>query len=69
MTLRRIVDGAAVVDPALVQQLPAARRHEDPLQEPSPREYEVLALMAEGARTRVAIPIGRSVVRASRRRE
>jgi DNA-binding NarL/FixJ family response regulator len=47
-TLRRIVDGAAVVDPMLIQQLVAARRVEDPLEELSPREREVLALMAEG---------------------
>jgi DNA-binding NarL/FixJ family response regulator len=47
-TLRRIVDGAAVVDPMLIQQLVAARRVKDPLEELSPREREVLALMAEG---------------------
>jgi DNA-binding NarL/FixJ family response regulator len=47
-TLDRIVKGAAVVDPALVQELLAARRVEDPLQALSQREREVLALMAEG---------------------
>jgi DNA-binding NarL/FixJ family response regulator len=47
-TLDRIVKGAAVVDPALVQELLAARRVEDPLQVLSQREREVLALMAEG---------------------
>jgi DNA-binding NarL/FixJ family response regulator len=47
-TLRRIVGGAAVVDPMLIRQLVAARRVEDPLEELSPREREVLALMAEG---------------------
>ena len=47
-TLQRIVNGGAVVDPALVQELVAARRAEDPLEELSPREREVLALMAEG---------------------
>jgi DNA-binding NarL/FixJ family response regulator len=36
------------VDPALVQELVAARRVEDPLEVLSPREREVLALMAEG---------------------
>jgi DNA-binding NarL/FixJ family response regulator len=46
--LRRIVDGGAVVDPALVQQLLAARHAEDPLEDLSPREREVLAMMAEG---------------------
>src|SRR3954469_19964208 len=47
-TLERIADGASVVDPALVQELVAARRAEDPLEELTPREREVLALMAEG---------------------
>jgi DNA-binding NarL/FixJ family response regulator len=47
-TLDRILKGAAVVDPALVQELLAARRVDDPLQDLSPREREVLALMAEG---------------------
>jgi DNA-binding NarL/FixJ family response regulator len=47
-TLERIVRGGSVVDPALVQELVAARRVEDPLDVLSPREREVLALMAEG---------------------
>lgn len=47
-TLDRIVRGGSVVDPALVQELVAARRVEDPLDVLSAREREVLALMAEG---------------------
>jgi serine/threonine-protein kinase PknK len=47
-TLERIAGGASVVDPALVHELFAARRVEDPLEELTPREREVLALMAEG---------------------
>jgi DNA-binding NarL/FixJ family response regulator len=47
-TLERIVGGGSVVDPALVQELVTARRTEDPLESLSPREREVLALMAEG---------------------
>jgi DNA-binding NarL/FixJ family response regulator len=47
-TLGRIARGASVVDPALVQELLAARRVEDPLDVLTPREREVLALMAEG---------------------
>ena len=47
-TVWRIVNGASVVDPALVQELVGARRVEDPLDVLSPREREVLALMAEG---------------------
>jgi DNA-binding NarL/FixJ family response regulator len=47
-TLERIVRGGSAVDPALVQELVAARRANDPLEEISPREREVLALMAEG---------------------
>jgi DNA-binding NarL/FixJ family response regulator len=47
-TLESIVNGGSVVDPALVQELVAARRANDPLEDLSPREREVLALMAEG---------------------
>jgi DNA-binding NarL/FixJ family response regulator len=47
-TLGRIADGACVVDPALVAELVDARKRNDPLAALSPREKEVLALMAEG---------------------
>jgi DNA-binding NarL/FixJ family response regulator len=47
-TLRRLVRGGSAVDPALVAELVAARRVDDPLDVLSPREREVLALMAEG---------------------
>jgi DNA-binding NarL/FixJ family response regulator len=47
-TLERIVRGGSVVDPALVQELVAARRVDDPLDVLTTREQEVLALMAEG---------------------
>ena len=48
-TVKRITAGASVVDPSLVQELVRARRRRDPLDTLSPREREVLALMAEGA--------------------
>jgi DNA-binding NarL/FixJ family response regulator len=47
-SLTRIAHGGSVIDPALVQELVAARRRNDPLDVLSPREREVLALMAEG---------------------
>jgi DNA-binding NarL/FixJ family response regulator len=47
-TVERIAGGGSVVDPALVHELVAARRVDDPLDELTPREREVLALMAEG---------------------
>jgi DNA-binding NarL/FixJ family response regulator len=47
-TLNRIVQGGSAVDQALVQELVAARRTGDPLDALSPREREVLELMAEG---------------------
>jgi DNA-binding NarL/FixJ family response regulator len=47
-TLERVAKGGSVVDPALVQELVAARRRNDPLAQLSAREREVLALMAEG---------------------
>jgi DNA-binding NarL/FixJ family response regulator len=46
-TVGRIAAGGSVVDPALVEELIAARRH-DVLPQLSAREREVLALMAEG---------------------
>jgi len=48
-TVKRIATGASVVDPSLVQELVNARHRRDPLDVLSPREREVLALMAEGA--------------------
>ena len=47
-SLERIAEGGSVVDPGLVQELVNARRKDDPLAELTPREREVLALMAEG---------------------
>jgi DNA-binding NarL/FixJ family response regulator len=44
----RVVRGSSVIDPALVQELVAARDFDDPLGELTPREREVIALMAEG---------------------
>jgi DNA-binding NarL/FixJ family response regulator len=43
-----IAAGASVVDPSLIQELVSARRRNDPLDALTPREREVLALMAEG---------------------
>jgi DNA-binding NarL/FixJ family response regulator len=48
-TVGRIAAGGSVVDPSLVQELIRARRRRDPLDVLSPREREVLTLMAEGA--------------------
>jgi DNA-binding NarL/FixJ family response regulator len=47
-SLDRVVRGGSVIDPALVQELVAARYVDDPLEGLSARELEVLALMAEG---------------------
>jgi DNA-binding NarL/FixJ family response regulator len=57
-TVQRIVEGGSVVDPGLVQELVANRRKNDPLAELTPREREVLALMAEG---RSNAGIGRAI--------
>jgi DNA-binding NarL/FixJ family response regulator len=46
--VERIARGGSVVDPVLVHELVAAGRRDDPLAELTPREREVLALMAEG---------------------
>ncbi len=47
-SLERIVEGGSVVDPGLVLELVSARRRDDPLADLTPREREVLSLMAEG---------------------
>ena len=53
-TLRRVAAGGSALDPEVVQRLIGANRHDAPLAALSPREQEVLALMAEG-RTNVGI--------------
>ena len=45
--VRRVADGGSVLDPEVVSQM-LARRATGPLDELTPREREVLALMAEG---------------------
>jgi DNA-binding NarL/FixJ family response regulator len=47
-TIGRIANGASVIDPALIQELVAAKRRDDPLGSLSSREREVLILMTEG---------------------
>jgi DNA-binding NarL/FixJ family response regulator len=47
-TLERLCRGGSVVDPSLVQELVSSRRVVDPLEPLTPREREVLSLMAEG---------------------
>jgi DNA-binding NarL/FixJ family response regulator len=46
--LGRISEGGSVIDPALVQELVKKHRRADPLGALTPREGEVLALVAEG---------------------
>jgi DNA-binding NarL/FixJ family response regulator len=46
--VRRVADGGSVVDPVIVSTLLSRRRRDDPLAELTPREREVLELMAEG---------------------
>jgi DNA-binding NarL/FixJ family response regulator len=46
-SLRRVAAGGTVLDPEVVAQL-VARRRSDPMDDLTPREQEVLRLMAEG---------------------
>jgi len=47
-SVRRVAEGGSALDPAVVSQLVGRRRVDDPLDELTPREREVLELMAEG---------------------
>jgi DNA-binding NarL/FixJ family response regulator len=44
----RVADGGSALDPEVVAQLLGRRRRDDPLEALTPREREVLGLMAEG---------------------
>ena len=44
----RVAEGGTAFDPEVVAQLMGRRRRDDPLSELTPREREVLSLMAEG---------------------
>jgi DNA-binding NarL/FixJ family response regulator/class 3 adenylate cyclase len=46
--VRRVAEGGSALDPSLVTQLVGRRRKRDPIDELTPREREVLELMAEG---------------------
>jgi DNA-binding NarL/FixJ family response regulator/class 3 adenylate cyclase len=46
--VRRVGEGGSALDPAVVSQLVGRRRADDPLHALTPREREVLELMAEG---------------------
>jgi DNA-binding NarL/FixJ family response regulator/class 3 adenylate cyclase len=46
--VRRVGEGGSALDPAIVSQLVGRRRRDDPVDELTPREREVLELMAEG---------------------
>jgi DNA-binding NarL/FixJ family response regulator len=47
-SVRRVADGGSALDPEVVSQMLGRRRGTGPLDELTPREREVLALMAEG---------------------
>ncbi len=47
-SVRRVGEGGSALDPEVVAQLLGRRRQSDPLEGLSPREREVLGLMAEG---------------------
>ncbi|HVG87823.1 MAG: response regulator [Gaiellales bacterium] len=46
--VRRVAQGGSALDPTVISQLVGRRRSDDPLSSLTPREREVLELMAEG---------------------
>jgi DNA-binding NarL/FixJ family response regulator len=46
--VRRVGEGGSALDPTIVSQLDGRRRRDDPIDQLTPREREVLGLMAEG---------------------
>ncbi|MFL5873792.1 MAG: response regulator [Solirubrobacterales bacterium] len=46
--VRRVGEGGSALDPEVVSQMLGRQRRDDPLEELTPREREVLGLMAEG---------------------
>ncbi len=50
--VRRVGEGGSALDPAIVSQLVGRRRKDDPIDQLTPREREVLELMAEGRSNR-----------------
>jgi DNA-binding NarL/FixJ family response regulator len=50
--IRRVAEGGSALDPEVVSQMLGHRRANDPLEELTPREREVLGLMAEGRSNR-----------------
>ena len=46
--VKRVAEGGSALDPQVVSQLVGSRRGEDPLEQLTPREKEVLELIAEG---------------------
>jgi DNA-binding NarL/FixJ family response regulator len=46
--VRRVAEGGSALDPEVVSHMLGRRRIKEPLEDLTPREYDVLALMAEG---------------------
>jgi len=46
--VRRVAEGGSAIDPTIISQLLGRRRDDSPLEHVTPREREVLELMAEG---------------------
>lgn len=47
-SVERVAAGGTVLDPQVVAQVMAARRHSSPVEQLTPREREVISLMAQG---------------------
>ena len=69
-SVRRVAEGGSALDPEVVSQLVGRARRDDPLGELTPREREVLELMAEGrSNNAIADPYGRDRTRSREARD
>ena len=59
--VRRVAEGGSALDPEVVSHMLGRRRVDDPLEELTPREHDVLGLMAEGRSNQAIADVARDL--------